>query len=171
MEVTVSRGGGGGLQGVGVCKGEGGYLDAVHALGGTTGQRISRPRIHRPLADGLFDCESSEEDPELQAGRLPIGYPSAVLRQPDLARRTNTRGNTRCNAYPPARAECTRGIYYTGHPTTRRWYTDGSKHHGRAGENISNGDFRAAFWVHGPQQVYRVETMACAPASDSTTRG
>ena len=24
-------------------------------------------------------------------------------------------------------------VYYTGHPTTRRWYTDGSKHHGRAG--------------------------------------
>ena len=36
------------------------YLDAVRALGGTAGQRISRPRIHRPLADGLFDSESSK---------------------------------------------------------------------------------------------------------------
>ena len=41
------------------------YLDAVRALGGTTRQRISRPWIHRPLADGLFDSESSEEDPKL----------------------------------------------------------------------------------------------------------
>ena len=29
MEVTVSRGGGGRLQGVGVCKGGGGYIVAV----------------------------------------------------------------------------------------------------------------------------------------------
>ena len=48
------------------------YLDAVRALGGTTGQRILCPRIHRPLADGLFDSESSEEDPELHAGRLQV---------------------------------------------------------------------------------------------------
>ena len=41
------------------------YLDAVRALGGTAGQRMWRPRRHRPLADGLFDSQSSVEDPEL----------------------------------------------------------------------------------------------------------
>ena len=45
------------------------YLDAVRALGGRAGQHISRPRLHRPLADGLYDSESSEEDPELQASK------------------------------------------------------------------------------------------------------
>ena len=33
------------------------------------GQRISQPRQHRPLAEGLFDSESFEEDPEISAGR------------------------------------------------------------------------------------------------------
>ena len=56
-------------------------------------------------------------------------------------------------------------IYYSGEPTTQRWYTDGSKRHGRAGGGMSNGEFRAAFRVHGPQQVYRAEPMACAVAS------
>ena len=60
---------------------------------------------------------------------------------------------------------------YTGHPTTRRWYTDGSKRHGRAGEGISNGEFRAAFRVHGPQQIYRAEIMACAVASNLAQPG
>ena len=62
-------------------------------------------------------------------------------------------------------------IYYTGHPTIRRWYTDGTKRHGRAGGGISNGDFCAAFQVHGPQQVYRAETMACAVATDVAQPG
>ena len=31
------------------------YIEAVRALGGTVGQRISQARQHRPLAEGLFD--------------------------------------------------------------------------------------------------------------------
>ena len=38
------------------------YIDAIRALGGTVGQRISQPRQHRPLSAGLYDSESSEED-------------------------------------------------------------------------------------------------------------
>ena len=49
-------------------------------------------------------------------------------------------------------------IHDTGEPTTTRWYTDGLKRHGRAGRVIYNGTYRAAFRVHGPQQVYRAET-------------
>ena len=45
-------------------------------------------------------------------------------------------------------------LHYTGEPTTTRWYTDGSKRQGRAGGGIYNGNCRAAFRVHGPQQVY-----------------
>ena len=55
-------------------------------------------------------------------------------------------------------------LYYTGEPTTTRWYTDGSKRHNRAGGEIYNGNFRAAFRVQGPQQVYRAETIAFALA-------
>ena len=45
------------------------YIDAVHALGGTVGQRISQPRHHRPPLAGLYDSESSEEDQETNAGK------------------------------------------------------------------------------------------------------
>ena len=45
------------------------YIDAVRALGGTAGQRISQPRQHRPLSTGLYDSESSEEDQEIHAGK------------------------------------------------------------------------------------------------------
>ena len=62
-------------------------------------------------------------------------------------------------------------IYYSRQPTTRWWYTDGSKHHNRAGGGISDGDFRAALCVHGPQQVYRAETTACAVAWDLAQLG
>ena len=48
------------------------FLDAVRALGGSAGQRILHPRVHGPPADGLFDSETSEEDPKLQAGRLQV---------------------------------------------------------------------------------------------------
>ena len=61
--------------------------------------------------------------------------------------------------------------YYTGEPTTTRCNTDGSKRHGRAGGGIYNGNFRAAFRVHGPQQVYRAETMASALASELASKG
>ena len=33
------------------------------------GQRIPQPRQHRPLAEGLLDSESFEEDQEISAGR------------------------------------------------------------------------------------------------------
>ena len=133
----------------------------MRALGGTAGQRTSRPRLHRPLADGLYDSESSEEDPELQAGRLQVAthrlsYDS--LTQPDEPTPEETRDVT--HTLPHTRNALGVTIYYTGHPTTKRWYTDGLKRHGRAGGGMSNGDFRVAFRVHGPQQVYRVEVAS-----------
>ena len=45
------------------------YIDAVRALGATVGQRISQPRQHRPLAEGLYHSESSEEEREISAGK------------------------------------------------------------------------------------------------------
>ena len=47
------------------------YLDAVRALGGLAGQHISHPKVHRPLAGGLYDSERSEENPDLPL--LPFG--------------------------------------------------------------------------------------------------
>ena len=143
------------------------YLDAVRALGPTAGQCISRPRIHRPLADGLFDSESSEEDPELWAGRLQVtthrlSYDS--LTQPNKPTPEETLEVTQ--ALPHTRSVLGVTTYYSGQSKTRRWYIDGSKRHVRPGASNSNGDFRAAFRVHGPQQVYRAETTACAVASD-----
>ena len=62
-------------------------------------------------------------------------------------------------------------LHYTGKPTTTRWYNDGSKQQGREGGGIYNGNYRAAFRVHGPQQVYRAETIACALASELAREG
>ena len=62
-------------------------------------------------------------------------------------------------------------IQFTGEPSTTRGYTDGSKRHGKAGGGIYNGNYRAAFRVHGPQQVYRAETIACALASELASPG
>ena len=41
---------------------------------------------------------------------------------------------------------------------------------GRGG-GIYNGNFRAAFRVHRPQQVYRTETIVCAVASELAREG
>ena len=62
-------------------------------------------------------------------------------------------------------------IHYTGEPSTTSWYTDGSKRHGPAGGGIYNGNYHAAFRVHGPQQVYRAETIACALAFELARQG
>ena len=148
------------------------YIDTVRALGGMVGHRISQPRQHRPLLAGLYDSESSEEDQESNAGKMRpatnrLDYGS--MNPPDgptpeetlevyqtLPHQQKIHGNT---------------IHYTGEPTTTRWYTDGSKRHGRAGGGIYNGNYVAAFRVHGPQQVYRAETIACAPASELASPG
>ena len=62
------------------------YIDAVRALGGTVGQRISQPRQHWPLSAGLYDSKSSEE--EGQYGRCVLVYfpqhPYDVFRCPCL---------------------------------------------------------------------------------------
>ena len=83
------------------------FIDAVRALGGTVGQRISQPRQHRPPLAGLYDSESSEEDQETNAGktrpatsRLDYGWmnppdeptPEETLRFP---RHYHTNGTTR----------------------------------------------------------------------------
>ena len=146
------------------------YIDAVRALGGTVGQRISQPKQHRPLAEGLYDSESSEEDQEISASktlaatsRLDYGW----LNPPDEPTPEETLEVSQTVPYRQQLHGIT--LYYTGEPTTTRWYTDGSKRHGRggrvAGGGIYNGNFRAAFRVHGPQQVYRAETLASELAS------
>ena len=129
------------------------------------GQRISQPRQHRPLSAGLYDSESSEEDQESHAGktrpatnRLDYGW----MNPPDEPTPEET--HQVCQALPHQRKIHGITVHYTGEPTTTRWYTDGSKRHGRARGGIYNGTYRAAFRVHVPQQVYRAETIACALA-------
>ena len=148
------------------------YIDAVRALGGTAGQRISQPRQHRPLAEGLYDSESSEEDQEISAGetraatsRLDYGW----LNPPDEPTPEETLEVSQTLPYQQKLHGIT--LHDMGEPTTTRWYTDGSKRQGRAGGGIYNGNYRAAFRVHGPQQVYRAETLACALASELATEG
>ena len=143
------------------------YIDAVRALGGTVGQRISQPRQHRPLSAGLYDSESSEEDQESHAGKTRpatnrLDY--SWMNPPEEPTPEET--HEVCQALPRQQKLHGITIHYTGEPTTTRWYTDGSKRHGRAGGGIYNGTYRAAFRVHGPQQVYRAETIACALASE-----
>ena len=62
-------------------------------------------------------------------------------------------------------------LHYTGEPTTTRWFTDGSQRQGAAGGGRYNGTYRVAFRVHGPQQVYRAETIASALASELAREG
>ena len=148
------------------------YIDAVRALGGTVGQRISQPRLHRPLSAGLYYSESSEEDHDTNAGktrpatdRLDYGW----MNPPDEPTPEETLEVSQ--ALPHRRKLHGITIHYTGEPTTTKWETDGSKRQGRAGGGIYNGNYRAAFRVHGPQQVYRAETIACALASELASEG
>ena len=145
------------------------YIDAVRALGGTVGQRISQPRQTWPLSAGLYDSESPEEDKETHArktrpvtNRLDYGW----MRPPDEPTPEETHEVS--SALPHQQKIHGITVHYTGEPTTTRWYTDGSKQHGRVGGGIYNRTYRAAFRVHGPQQVYRAETIACALASELT---
>ena len=113
------------------------YIEAVRALGGTVGQRISQPRQHRPLAEGLFNSESSEEDQEISAGktlaatsRLDYGW----LNPPDEPTPEETLEVSQTLPYQQQLHGIT--LHYTAEPTTTR-YTDSSKQHGRAaGGNI-----------------------------------
>ena len=136
------------------------------------GRRISQPRQHRPLSAGLYDSESSEEDQETHGGktrpatnRLDYGW----MNPPDEPTPEET--HEVCQALPHQQKIHGITVHYTGEPTTTRWYTDGSKQHGRAGGSIYNGTYRAAFRVHGPQQVYRAETIACTLASELARPG
>ena len=127
------------------------YMDSVRALWGSVGQRTSRLKLHRQLADGLFDSESSEEDPEPEAGRLRaaarrLSYDSITQRHEPSAMETQDVTRT----HPLTQNVLRVSNHYTGHPTTSRWYTDGSKCRGTARGGIKNGDFCAAFRVHGP---------------------
>ena len=136
------------------------------------GQRISQPRQHRPLSAGLYDPESSEEHEETNAGktrpatnRLDDGWmnpPGDPTPQETLAV---------SQALPHQRKLHGITIHYTGEPTTTKRYTDGSKRQGRVGGGIYNGNYRAAFRVHGAQQVYPTETIACALASELASEG
>ena len=120
----------------------------------------------------MYDSESSEEDQEISAGktlaatsRLDYGW----LNPPDEPIPEETLEVSQTLPYPQQLHGIT--LHYTGEPTTTRWYTDGSKRHGRAGGGIYNGNFRAAFHVHGPQQVYCAETIARALASELASEG
>ena len=109
------------------------YIDAVRALGGTVGQRISQPRQHRPLSAGLYDSKSLEEDQETHTGktrpatnRLDYGW----MNPPNEPTPEET--HEVCQALPHLQKIHRITVHYTGEPTTTRWYTDGSKRHGRA---------------------------------------
>ena len=148
------------------------YFDAIGALGGTVGQRISQPRQHRTLSAGLYDSKCSEEHQETNAAktrpatnRLDYGWmnppkeptPEETLEvSKALTRQQKLHGIT---------------IHYTGEPTTTKWYANGSTRQGRAGGGIYNGNYRAAFRVHGPQWVYRAGTIVCAVASELASEG
>ena len=136
------------------------------------GQRISQPRQHRPLSAILYDSESLQEDQETHArksrpatNRLDYGW----MNLPDEPTPEETHKVHQTLSHQKKIHGIT--IHYTGEPTTTRWYTDGSKRHGRAGGGIYNRSYRAAFRVHGPQQVYRAETIACALASQLASSG
>ena len=137
------------------------YIDAVRALGGTVGQRISQPRQHRPLSAGLYDSESSEEDQETHAGKTRpatnrLDY--SWMNPPEEPTPEET--HEVCQALPHQQKLHGITIHYTGEPTTTRWYIDGSKRHGRAGGGIYNGTYRAASRVHGPQFVFSNDEAA-----------
>ena len=96
------------------------YIDAVCALGGTVGQRISQPRQHRPLSAGLYDSQSSEEDQETNAGKT----------RPATNRLDDGWMNPPDEPNPEETLEVSQAlhgitIHYTREPTTTRWYTDG----------------------------------------------
>ena len=136
------------------------------------GQHISQPRKHRPLSRGLYDSEHSEEDQEISAGKMwaatnRVDYGS--MNPPDEPTLEETLEVSQTLPYQRKLHGIT--IHYTGEPTTTRWYTDGSKRQGRAEGGIYNGNYRAAFRVHGPQQVYRAETIGCALASELASEG
>ena len=148
------------------------YIDAVRALGGTVGQRISQPRQHQPPSAGLYDSESSKEDQETHAGktlpatkRLDYGW----MNPPDEL--TPEEHHDVYQTLPHQQKIYGITIHYTGEPTTTRWYTNGSKRRRRAGGGIYNGPYRAASRVRGPQQVYRAKTIACATASELARPG
>ena len=97
------------------------YIDAVRALGGTVGQRISQPRQHRPLCAGLYDSEISEEDQESHAGKTQpatnrLDY--SWMSPPDEP--TPEEAHEVCQALP--RQQTIHGItvHYTGEPSTTR---------------------------------------------------
>ena len=92
---------------------------------------------HHPLAEGLFDSESSEEDPEICAGRaqaatsrLDYGW----LNPPDEPSPDEILQVTQVLPHQQELHGIT--LRYTGEPTTARWYTDGSKRHRRAGGHL-----------------------------------
>ena len=61
-------------------------------------------------------------------------------------------------------------VHHPGQPTTNRWYTEAPNDMDGLGGGISNGEFRAAFQVHGPQ-VYRAQKTSCTIASHLAQRG
>ena len=127
------------------------YIEAVHALGGTVGQHISQPRKHRPLAEGLFESERSDDDQEISAGRTQVANSRldyGGLNPPEEPAPKLTLEVS--HALPHQQQLHGITLHYTREPTTARWYTNGSKRHGRAGGGIGNGKFRAAFRVQGP---------------------
>ena len=102
-----------------------------------------KKRITDRLSAGLYDSESSEEDQETHAGktrpstnRLDYNW----MNPPDEPTPEET--HEVCHALPHQQKLHGITIHYTGEPTTTRWYTDGSKRHGRAGGGIYNGTYR-----------------------------
>ena len=106
------------------------------------GQRISQPSQHGPLAECLFDSESSEEDQETSAGKteavtscLDHGW----LNPADEPTREETLDVSQALSHQQQLHGIT--LHYKGEPTTARLYTDGSKRHGRGGEEYTTEPF------------------------------
>ena len=140
-------------------------MDATRALSGTVGQWISQPGVNGPLSR-VYDSKSSEEDPELRVGCIQVlahqvSYDSLLSPDEPAQDETHKVTSKLSNIKTILGVTC----YYIGEPTNTSWYTDGSKHHGRAGRGIGNGNLRAAFRVHEQQHAYHAEMMACALAS------
>ena len=130
------------------------------------GQRISGPRVHRPPAEGLFESESSEEDPEVQASKLhTTTYRVFYNNLTEPYEPTPEEAQEVLQALPLTQRVLGVTIYPTGHPTTTILYGDGSKRHSRAAGGMSHGTFRAASGVQRPH-ISPPKTMACAAGMD-----
>ena len=148
------------------------YIDAVRALRGHGGLAHIPAKATSTPFGGPIRLGELGGGPRDKRRAVTAGCPPSGLRLDEATGRANPRETREVfQALPNQHKIHGITIHYTGKPTTTRWYTDGSKRHGRAGGGIYNGTYRAASRVHGPQQVYWAETIACALAFELASPG